>query len=379
MSQLEYFGFNSIINLNNILFNHKPTKIFLVTGKDSYIKSGAKSTIDPILNGYDVTHFNNFETNPKLSDVEKGLKLFREKKCDFVIAIGGGSVIDVAKSINLFAFNDGEPIEYITRKKAIQNRGAPLVAVPTTTGSGSEATKFAVIYTEKIKQSLEHNLMLPDYAIIDPQFALSLPKKVASPPIIDALCQAIESYWSVNSTQESKTYAKQAIKILIKNLPNAINNPNIKLIEELAKVANLAGKAINISRTTAPHAVSYPITAYFDVPHGQAVALTIAQMLIYNSNVTEEDVLDQRGVGYVKRTIKEIVNLLGTKNVEEASTKIKNIMMEMGLSTKLSELGIQTDEDIQLIIGRGFNPDRVYNNPRKLTEDALIKILYEIK
>lgn len=379
MPQQEYFGFESIRNLKNILSRHKPENSFLVTGNNSYEDSGAKSIIGGFLKDYNTFQFTDFETNPKLPDIEKGIKLFKKNNCDFVIAVGGGSAIDVAKSINIFAFNEEQPIEYIKRIKMISKKGAPLVAVPTTTGTGSEATKFAVIYTEKIKNSLEHDFILPDYAIIDPQFALNIPKKVAASPIMDALCQAIESYWSVNSTQESKAYAEQSIKILVKNLPDAVDNPTHELVGELAKAANLAGKAINISKTTAPHAISYPITAYFDVPHGQAVALTIAQMLIYNSNVTHEDVLDVRGVDYVKQTINEIVNFLGAKDAEDASNKIKNLVAELGLSTRLSQLGIKTNDDLQLIIKRGFNPQRVNKNPRRLTENALRRILHEIK
>ncbi len=379
MPQQEYFGFGAISNLKSILRIHKPKNSFLVSGKGSYESSGAKTIIDELLKDCNTVQFNDFETNPKLPDIEKGLKLFKENNCDFVIAVGGGTVMDIAKSINIFAFNEEQPIDYITRRKMISNMGMPLVAVPTTTGTGSEATKFAVIYTEKIKNSLEHSFILPDYSIVDPQFALNIPKKVAASPIIDALCQAIESYWSVNSTQESKMYAEQAIRILIKSLPDASNNPNRELVEELAKAANLAGKAINISKTTASHAISYPITAYFDVPHGQAVALTIAQMLLYNSNVTQEDVLDERGVDYVKQTTNEIVSFLGAEDAEDAGNRIKNLMTELGLSTRLSQLGIKSYDDLQLIIRRGFNPQRVNKNPRKLTEDALRNMLNDIK
>jgi len=379
MQQKEYIGFDSINNLKRILSKHNPRNIFLVTGEASYSISGAQKAIEPYLIGYNVTPFSGFEVNPKLYDIERGIMRFKENNCDFVIAIGGGSVMDVAKSVNIFVSNTGKPLDYIKKIGKMKNKGKTLVAIPTTSGSGSEATKFAVVYTEKIKQSLEHEFMLPDYAIVDLQFTLNLPKYITACSGIDALSQAIESYWCVNSTDDSKRYAKEAISLVISNLAAAVNDPSKECRGAMAKAAHLAGKAINISKTTACHAISYPITSYFNVPHGHAVSLTLAQILVYNSQVTEGDVLDKRGVNYVKEIINEIINLLGLDTVEEAAKKIENLMIEIRLSTKLSQLGIKTEDDIQAIIQRGFNPDRVKNNPRELTEEVLRKILHNIR
>ena len=379
MAQTEFIGKGAIAKLKEILSKHKPTNIFLVTGTASYEKCGAKDAIQPILSGYKVTHFYDFEVSPKLKDIEKGINIFKESNCDFVIAVGGGSVMDVAKAVRIFAANEGEPIDYVNNKKTIQNKGAPLAAIPTTSGSGAEATHFAVVYIDKTKYSPAHQFMLPDYAIVDYQFTMTLPKNQTACTGMDALCQGIESYWCVNSTDESKKYAKEAIKLAMQNLGEAVNNPSERSREAMAKAAHLAGKAVNISKTTASHAISYPITSYFNVPHGHAVALTIPQMLAYNSQVTQEDVIDKRGPDYVKNIINEIASLVGAKNAEEAGKKITNLMKDIGLGTKLSEVGIKTDEDIEIIIKNGFNPDRVKNNPRALTEKALREILERIR
>lgn len=379
MSQQEYIGFNSINNLKGILTQHKPSNIFLVTGRASYEKCGAKGIIEPMLAGYKVTHFYDFEVSPKLKDIEKGIKIFKENNCDFVIAIGGGSVMDVAKAIRLFSANDEKPEDYLKKKMDVENNGKPLVAIPTTAGSGAEATHFAVVFVDKIKYSPAYEFMQPDCAIVDPSFTMTLPKYQTACTGMDALAQGIESYWCINSTDESKQYAREAIKLAMENLRDAVNNPSEKAREAMAKAAHLGGKAINITKTTASHSISYPITSYFKVPHGHAVALTLAQMLVYNSKVTEEDVTDERGADYVKEIINEIVTILGADNVENAAEKITNLMKDIDLRTKLSELGIKTDEDIEIIIKNGFNPQRVKNNPRKLTEDALRKILADIR
>ncbi|MCH8004170.1 MAG: iron-containing alcohol dehydrogenase [Nanoarchaeota archaeon] len=379
VSQTEFIGRGSVYKLKNILRMHKPKNIFLVTGKSSFEKSAAKSVSDDFLEDYNVTHFNDFQTNPQLEEVKKGLEIFKENNCDFVIAIGGGSSIDVAKSINIFSSNPGNPEDYIQNKKEIKNNGKVLVAIPTTAGSGSQATHFAVVYIGKTKYSLVHEeFILPDYAIVESVFTESLPADITAHTGMDALSQAIESYWSVNSTEESKKFSEDAIKLVLNNLQEAVNNPSYKFREGMARAAHLAGKAINISKTTACHAISYPITSYFNVPHGHAVALSLPSMLLYNSKVSEEDVLDKRGTEYVRNTIMELSSIMGEKTPDKAAEKIRKLMKSIHLATMLSEIGIKTKEDREIIIKNGFNLDRVKNNPRLLTESNLRSILSEI-
>lgn len=380
MAQTVYIGKGTIGKLEGILSNINPDNIFLVTGKASYESSGAKATMDGILEPYKTVHFSDFQVNPQVDDVKKGVEVFNKNKCDFVVAIGGGSVMDIAKLINVFSVNEGNSEEYILKKKSLEKEGYPIVAIPTTSGSGSEATHFAVVYIDKIKYSLAHEkFMLPNYVIVDTQLTLNLPPNITASSGMDALSQAIESYWGIYSNEESREYAKEAIELIINNLRDAVNNPDEKSRENMAKAAHLAGKAINISKTTVPHAISYPITSYFNVSHGHAVALTLPHILDFNAGVTESDCLDPRGVDYAKKTIQEIVGFLGVSSVIEAKESLIKLMQDIGLSTKLNEVGITTDEDIEVIIKNGFDPDRVRNNQRILTEDTLREILHSIK
>ena len=144
----------------------------------------------------------------------------------------------------------------------------------------------------------------------------------------------------------------------------------------MLRAANLAGKAIDITLTTACHAVAYPFTSYFGIPHGHAAALTLGSMLVYNSQVSEKDCLDKRGPDYVRKTIQEITKILGCKTAEEAKEKIEQLMVNVGMKTKLSELGLK-ENDLDIIVKNGFNPERVKNNPRLLTEQNLRNILKE--
>ena len=146
----------------------------------------------------------------------------------------------------------------------------------------------------------------------------------------------------------------------------------------MAEAAHLAGKAINITKTTAAHSISYPLTLYFGIPHGQAVGVTLSSLLVFNANVADKDVLDKRGVRYVKEAIDEICKLLGTSSVSDAKEKIDVIIREIGLKRRLSGLELRKKEDIETIVANGLNLDRVKNNPRMLTRDALRGILEEI-
>lgn len=377
---IEYIGINSINKLQKIIKSNSFKKIFLITGKKSFGISTAKEKILNILKDCKITRFFDFTPNPKVEDIKKGLIQFKNDKFDVIIAVGGGSVIDIAKSIAIFSNNDGEIENYINKESNIKKKGAPLICIPTTAGSGSEATYFAVVYIKKTKYSLGHpKHMLPDYSIVDPQFTYSLSPEISASTGIDALSQSIESYWNINSTEESKKYAEKAIKLILTNLYDVVNNPNEKSRINMSIAAHYAGKAINISKTTACHAISYPITSYFNVPHGQAVALTLPPMIIYNSKVSRSDILDSRGLNYVKDTMKNLISIIGANNFLEAKQKIEKLMLDIGLKIKLHKLGIKTKDDIELIIKNGFNPERVKNNPRKLTESNLRGILEEIR
>ena len=377
MPQREYFGLGSVKKIGDIILRQRAEKVFLVRGRKSYRDSGAKKIIEPLLEKYLVFQFCDFESNPKVEDVVRGIDKFKKFNPDLVVAVGGGSVIDMAKAVNLLAAQTGKPEEYIIGKKEIQNQGKKLIALPTTFGSGSETTCFAVVYIDKVKYSLTHKYLLPDYALIAPELTFNLPKKIAAESGADALAQAIESYWSVNSTNQSKKYSREAIRLIVGNLSAAVNKLDKEARAAMCRAAHLAGKAINISQTTACHALSYPMTSYFGAPHGQAAVLTLPALLVYNSQIEEKNNLDKRGAKYVKKTMAGLIKALGARNVEQAKKKIDNLIREIGLKTKLSELGIGVNG--QKIILENINLERMKNNPRKLDKKEIEKILINLK
>lgn len=373
----EYFGYGSIKYLKAVLDRYGAKKVFLVTGRKSYSFCGAEKILNGILRGREVFRFSNFSASPELDGMKRGMRLFKKHKGDIVIAVGGGSVIDTAKLLNILSAQEGSPDGYIGNSKSIKKRGKPLIAIPTTAGTGSETTHFAVLYVGKVKHSIAHRYLRPDVAIVDPRFTLNLPPYLTATTGIDALSQAIESYWCVHSTPASKRYAGEAMHLAMKNLRKAVRNPDKQSREAMSKAAHLAGKAINITKTTAPHAVSYALTSYFGVSHGHAVGLTLPSFFVYNAEADIRDTVDKRGTNYVRNTISKLSKLLGCEDAYAARAMLTKLMQDIGLVTRLAALGIKTQRHIRLIMDN-MNVERLKNNPRSLSRQSLRKILQEL-
>ncbi|MBS3085519.1 phosphonoacetaldehyde reductase [Candidatus Pacearchaeota archaeon] len=375
IKQKEYFGVGIIEKLPEILDLEKPKKIFLVTGKNSYIISGAKDKLSSMFLNYKLVHFTDFSPDPTISDLEKGIFSF-DDDCDLVIAVGGGSALDIAKSINVLSQQEFPPTDYLNKIRQIKNKGKPLVAIPTTSGSGSEATGFSVITSGHEKISLHHKFLIPGYSLIDPLLTMTLPQKITASTGIDALSQAMESYWSINSNYNSKKFSKKAITLCFQNLEDAVKKNTIGSRIAMSRAANLSGKAINITLTTAPHALSYYLTINHRVPHGHAVAMTLGSVLGYNAGTTQEECNDERGFTYVRQTILDLCKFCGCPTPKKLKQKISKLMDEIGLETRLSGLGLK-EEDIYKM-AESPNPRRLSNNPRKFTEIVLRKMLKDL-
>ena len=381
MNQKEYIGLGSIRNIDAILDEVKPSAVFLVTGKESYATSGAQAVMRQYEKRCRFIRYSDIGSNPTDDDIRRGLEQYRKQPIDLVIAIGGGSVIDVAKSVNILAvqpIDSGDIKAYITGKSKMVMGGKPLLAIPTTAGTGSEATHFSVVYMDGIKYSLAHPAILPQWAIIDPELTYSLPARIAAVSGADALCQSIESLWSVRSTDESKDYARKSLNVIKDNIAAAVKGDK-KARDAMSLAAHLSGKAINISKTTASHAMSYPLTMRFGIPHGQAVALTLSRILVFNSQVSGADGTDPRGSAYVNSAVKEILEIFGLKNPQDAVLYFSRLLNDIGLASTFSELSIyHTDADIESVISE-ISAERAGNNPRRFTKEDARGILEDIR
>ncbi|MFH1308993.1 MAG: iron-containing alcohol dehydrogenase, partial [Patescibacteria group bacterium] len=183
--------------------------------------------------------------------------------------------------------------------------------------------------------------------------------------------------WSVNSNKKSKKYSKEAINLVINNLVLAVNKSDKRARVAMSRASNLAGKAICITKTTACHAISYPITSYFNILHGHACSLTLSSMLVHNSNIKKNDTLDERGTNYVKKTISDLTKILGVSNVYKAKEIIDNLIKNIGLENNLTNLGINKNGITEII--NNVNLERMKNNPRKLNKKQLRDIFKNLR
>ncbi len=339
MKQKEHLHLES---LKSILQETRVKKALVFTGTRTFALY--RELLLPYLScDFDVC--DQFEVNPKKLQVDEMIAQYQSDDYQIIIAFGGGSAIDFAKLYKHFS-----------RAKL------PLIAIPTTAGTGSEATQFAVYYVDGEKQSLDEASVLPEYSILDARLLLKAPAYLKACSAIDAYCQAIESYWAVQSTDESKQYAAKAILLAKDYIVPFVNTQNEEACQKMALASNFAGKAINTSRTTAAHALSYKITSLYGLPHGHAVALSMADLFEANLHCDEQSCQDARGADYVKSTVKQISDLL---KIDNFRAYWNNLLAELGLSKDFTHLGI-TDKESLI---QGVNQDRLKNNPKILTKD----------
>lgn len=258
-------------------------KSFIVTGKN-VTKSGAVKVLTDCFDRWGISFevFNDITSEPTDKMIEAGIKRYSETKCDFITAIGGGSPLDSAKAIAAMTVLDGDISDYMG--KEIDGNFPPMVLIPTTAGTGSEATKFTIITdTEKnVKMLLKGDALLPDLAVVDSKFTLTAPAEVTAATGMDALTHAVESYTSRKGNTLTDMYALSAIKRIFNYLPVAFDDgSNLKAREEMAIAAFEAGVCINNASVTLIHGMSRPIGALFHVPHGISNAMLIKDCLEY--------------------------------------------------------------------------------------------------
>ena len=357
---------NGISHLKEVLEDSK--KVFLVCDS-SFPYLNIKNDIENI--GVPHVVFSDYSSNPVYEDVCKGIDLFQITKCDTILAVGGGSSIDVAKCIKLYCQMSRSKL-YL--EQDYKDTGIKLIAIPTTAGTGSESTRYAVIYYEGQKQSVTHDSIIPNVSILEPKVLKTLPLYQKKCTMLDALSQGIESWWSVNSTEESYEYSRKAIELIMANWRKYIFESDDEAAANIMLAANYGGRAINITQTTAAHAMSYKITSLYGLPHGHAVAVCLPEIWTYMVNHMDQ-CLDPRGSEYLKGIFLDISKAMGCENPKEAIGTFRQMMLELEMAHPTAEPGHRTS-DIELL-STSVNPVRLKNNPIELNEET-IHSLYEV-
>lgn len=382
----------------SILEQKFEAKVMLVCG-NSAKKTFVYKELYSMTNIYE---FNDFEPNPSYKSVVRGVEFYNKNSCNTIVAIGGGSAIDVAKTIKLYKdiINDDTKENFFRIKniseKDIKAPVPKLIAIPTTAGSGSEATRFAVIYYEDEKQSIDNKLCLPNKTFLFPQLLETLPLYQKETTMLDAWSHCVESFWAVNATEESKKMAQRALCLIYGNAKSYFDN-ELRGNGQMQKAANLAGRAINITRTTAGHAMCYMLTKKYGIPHGHGAALCTKEIWKYmenecmKSNSIENkcmtnNSIENENIENNHKKNKDTKQSTKNERIKIDLTNLNRIITE--LENKYGKIEIPrpkefdknwSDEEIRESakeLALTVNAERLKNHPMKMSTDV-IQNLYE--
>ena len=362
--------------IKDIINSYSLNRILVVCGKNSYIRSGAQETIERELKNYSLTYYNDFEVNPKIEDAIDGAKLAIEKKIEIIICIGGGSVIDMAKLIKAFFNQVSYSNEIVKNEVLIKDPDIPLIAVPTTAGSGSESTHFAVVYIKDRKYSLADSCLIPQKIILDGSLTLSASRYQKACNVLDAYSQSIESAWALNSTRESRDLSLKALRKITLNFDKYVNLDNdLASAQAMIEAANLAGQAINIAKTTAAHAWSYGLTSKYNIPHGHAVWLTLPKIFEIHFLHSSKNKDSNNEYATLNNTMKKLIEIMQINN-NDFEKYFKNILNLIGIKSDIkNDFKISHEERVSL--SKNVNSERLANNPivfSKFDIDQIFKI-----
>lgn len=374
---------NSFIIPNNVVFGKEALnasgsyikefgKKALIITDNMMVKLGNIDKVIEVIKSINLDYEVYSEVNSEPTDVivNKGIDLYKDTNCDFLIALGGGSPIDAMKAIGAMITNEGDITDYLG--KVIPNKLPKMVAIPTTAGTGSEATQFTIISDTKnnIKMLLKGPSLMPDLAVIDPVFTLTAPKSVTSATGLDALTHAIEAYTSRKSQALSDTFAISAVKRIFKNLPTAYEKGNdINARSEMAIGALEAGIAFNNSSVTIVHGMSRPIGALFHVPHGLSNAMLL------------KDCLEFAKEGCVER-LNDLAKAIGINAKDENEgadlfvEAVKDLCDRLNIMT-IEEFGIEREEflsNLDKMANDALESGSPSNTMKIPTKDEIIEI-----
>lgn len=362
------FGEGSVREVANFLLDevgHEEDRILIVTGKHSSKANGSLDVLKNVLNRKHLCIFDGVEENPGAQTVNKVANIARAEKIELVIGLGGGSAMDVAKCVALLARTDHSIQDYLggNLKPTGAKRGAtslPIIAIPTTAGTGSEVTQHAVITWNFRKKGYSNSVLFPETAILDPELTLSMPYEITVNTGIDALTHAIEGYLSTRATPISDQLAIEAISIIRFALPEVVRDlKNIKLRARLLYASLLGGLVISQSHTIVLHALGYPLTTFYGIPHGRANGVLLPWVIDFLSS--------GEPASWLKERLSAIVKLFG------GIDGLHKFLSTLGISPKLSNYGV-TEEDIPGFVIDVLGRRNLLVTPRPVSEEDITNI-----
>jgi alcohol dehydrogenase class IV len=366
------FGNGSLLTLAGHIKEHHAQNPLVVIDKN-LAKTDLLEKVANVLipAGIKFTVYDKVVPEPPIELADEGAKIAVKNKCDIVIGIGGGSAMDVAKAIAVLATNKGAAADYLGLNK-VPKPGLPKIMIPTTAGTGSEVTFTAVFLRKNLKkkEGMNSPYLYPELALLDPELTLSLPPVPTAHTGLDALCHAIESYTSVNSSPVSEMFSLEAIALIAENLRACVHDgKNIVARERMLLGSLYAGIGLANAGVTAVHSLSYPLGGKYGVGHGLANTMLLPAVIAFNLPAALEkftDVAEAMGENVDGLPVREAAYL--------ALEAVETLIEDCGVHDSLAQFGIKEKDfpalaDVAVTVARPLE-----NNPRKLTKDDMIAI-----
>jgi len=329
--------------------------VFVGNGTADRVKEAAKGLI--------AVTYADVQPNPDVAQVEDCLKLIHEYHCDFIVALGGGSVLDAAKAASVMCMKDIPVRCYLTNASLLPESHLPLIAVPTTAGTGSEITSVSVLSDHEtgIKQPLASPAFYPTLAIVDPELTWSVPPHMTACTGMDVLCHALEAYWSRHHQPICDALAVHALKLVFQYLKRCVEDgADHEAREKMAEASVIAGLAFTVPKTTSSHACSYPLTNLLHIAHGEACALTIDFFLRFNA-------------GYDDGRLMDLAQALGFEDPMDMADGISFLKHDIGIMEDLKAFAI--DDTMYEALVQGSKHPNLLNNPVEVP-DSILRELY---
>jgi len=338
-------------------------RVLLITGQRSFRWFDQSRFVESLSRIASVRRWSNGSPNPKFDDLMQALAYARGHKPDAVIGVGGGSVLDTAKLVAAFAATPSKHTDTCLRADTAPSRSIHLTLVPTTAGSGAEATHFAVLYREGKKRSVTGQALYADTIVLDPELVLSADPLHKAAAGLDAFCQCIESLWSINQTSNAREWALDGLTILAEHLVSfwSGEQPSARAMQW---ASHLSGKAIDETKTTGPHALSYFLTARYQVPHGIAVGSSIGHFIDHHNQVLNSSSVES--VRQLAESMEIINGTLGLRGSEAGRDFFRDLFATLQLKNPEDYWPSTPNERKEWVASA--NQQRLQNHPTSLPE-----------
>lgn len=370
---LSFTGWGSVKQLPHEVKRLKAKNI-LVISDPVLVKIGlTEQAISPLRDMPLGLHiYSEVEAEPSLANAEKLVQYTKERKFDLVIAIGGGSVMDIAKLAAVLSTHEGDVADYLNLNgtRSITNSGIPKILIPTTSGTGSEVTNISVLSLSNTKDAVVHNTLLADVAIVDPELTVSVPKEITAATGVDAFVHALEAYISVNASPVSDTLALKAMSLISGSIRTAVDDgKNQKARTDMSMGSFIAGLAFFNAGVAGIHALAYPLGSQFHIPHGVSNAVLLPYVMDYIRDSCKTR------LGDILKAIKEHTN---NYSEEEASFQcinaLEGLVKDVGIPPTLKEIGIPDSSLIALAKDAAKQKRLLSRSPMQLSQKDILNI-----